>query len=101
MEHKRNPNYGKSKCFHCLSLERNDTIFVGINRLVVKGLRQDLNQDVPKSYTCSVSDSNIICCNIGLLLQELITIDLIMIIPCTSIAYESNNLDLIHDHLNV
>ena len=31
MEYKRNPNYGKSKCFHCLlSPDRDDPIFIGI-----------------------------------------------------------------------
>ena len=41
MEHKRNPNYGRTKCFHCLlSPEQDDPIFIGINRLVAKGLRQ-------------------------------------------------------------
>ena len=39
MEYKRNPNYGRAKCFHCLlSPERDDPIFIGINRLVAKGL---------------------------------------------------------------
>lgn len=37
MEYKRNPNYGKSKCFYCLpSPVRDDPIFIGINRLVAK-----------------------------------------------------------------
>ena len=39
MEYKRNANYGKTKCFYCLlSPERDDPIFIGINRLVAKGL---------------------------------------------------------------
>jgi hypothetical protein len=39
MEHKRNPNYGRAQCFHCLlSPEGDDPIFIGINRLVAKGL---------------------------------------------------------------
>jgi hypothetical protein len=30
MEYKRNPNYGRTKCFHCLlSPERNDTVLIG------------------------------------------------------------------------
>ena len=41
MEYKRNPNYGRTKCFHCLlSPEGDDPIFIGINRLVAKGLEQ-------------------------------------------------------------
>ena len=39
MEHTRNPNYGKLKCFHCLlSPAGDDPIFIGINRLIAKGL---------------------------------------------------------------
>ncbi len=42
MEFKRNPNYGKSKCFHCLlSSGGDDPIFIGINRLVAKGLEDN------------------------------------------------------------
>jgi hypothetical protein len=42
MEYKRNPNYGRTKCFHCLlSPDRDDPIFIGINRLVAKGLEND------------------------------------------------------------
>ena len=34
MDYKRNPNYGRAKCFHCLlSPDRDDPIFIGINRL--------------------------------------------------------------------
>jgi hypothetical protein len=34
MDHTRNPNYGKMKCFHCLlSPAGDDPIFTGINRL--------------------------------------------------------------------
>jgi hypothetical protein len=33
MESKRNPNYDKTQCFHCLlSPERDDPIFIGINK---------------------------------------------------------------------
>ena len=60
MEHKRNPNYGKSKCFHCLlSPDRDDPIFIGINRLVVaKGLEQNENENKKKSiqYPCRVAN---------------------------------------------
>jgi hypothetical protein len=45
MERKRNPNYGRTKCFHCLlSPDGDDPIFIGINRLVAKGLEdKDVN----------------------------------------------------------
>ena len=46
MEYRRNPNYGRTKCFHCLlSPEGDDPIFIGINRLVAKGLEKDENQN--------------------------------------------------------
>jgi hypothetical protein len=33
MEHRKNPNYGRTKCFHCLlDASGNDPIFTGINR---------------------------------------------------------------------
>jgi hypothetical protein len=39
MECSRNSNYGRLKCSHCLlSPDGNDPIFIGINRLVAKGL---------------------------------------------------------------
>ncbi|HEY7078830.1 MAG TPA: hypothetical protein VH500_03950 [Nitrososphaeraceae archaeon] len=39
MKYKRNPQYGRAKCFDCLlSPVRDDPIFFGINRLVAKGL---------------------------------------------------------------
>ena len=54
MEYKRNPNYGKSKCFHCLlSPTGDDPIFIGINRLVTKELEKD-NKSNPIQYPCSV-----------------------------------------------
>jgi hypothetical protein len=59
MEYKRNPNYGRTQCFHCLlSPERDDPIFIGINRLVAKGLEvdNDGNKDNPIPYPCPVAD---------------------------------------------
>ena len=53
MEHTRNSNYGKMKCFHCLlSPAGDDPIFIGINKLVVKGLGNG-KQD-PQQYPCKV-----------------------------------------------
>ena len=57
MEYRRNPNYGNAKCFHCLlSPERDDPIFIGINRLVAKGLENDRdeNKNNPIPYPCPV-----------------------------------------------
>ena len=55
MEHKRNPNYGRTKCFHCLlSPDGDDPIFIGINRLVTKGLEQDENKNNPILYPCHI-----------------------------------------------
>jgi hypothetical protein len=59
MEYKRNPNYGKSKCFHCLlSPNGNDPIFIGINRLVAKGLEdnKDDSKNDPIQYPCHVAN---------------------------------------------
>jgi hypothetical protein len=39
MECTKNSNYGRLECFHCLlSPDCDDPIFIGINRLVAKGL---------------------------------------------------------------
>jgi hypothetical protein len=39
MEHRKNPNYGRTKCFHCLlSPDGEDPILFGLNRQVAKGL---------------------------------------------------------------
>jgi hypothetical protein len=55
MEYTKNSNYGKMKCFHCLlSPAGDDPIFVGINRLVAKGLVNG-NQGPPR-YPCEVVD---------------------------------------------
>jgi hypothetical protein len=54
MEHKRNPHYGRAKCFHCLlSPDTDDPIFIGINRLVAEGLEKDNKRD-PIQYPCHV-----------------------------------------------
>ena len=53
MEYTRNPNYGKVKCFHCLlSPAGDDPIFIGINRLVVKGLVSGKHDST--KYPCEV-----------------------------------------------
>ena len=57
MEFRRNPNYGRAKCFHCLlSPDGDDPIFIGINKLVAKGLEQDENENDPIQYPCSVAN---------------------------------------------
>ena len=59
MEYRRNPNYGRTKCFHCLlSPDRDDPIFVGINRLVARGLEKDKddNKKTPIQYPCSIAN---------------------------------------------
>ena len=57
MEHQRNPNYGKSKCFHCLlSPDRDDPIFIGINRLVAKGLEDNKDNNNPILYPCHIAN---------------------------------------------
>ncbi len=59
MQYKRNPSYGRAKCFHCLlSPERDDPIFIGINRLVAKGLKEDKDdkKNNPIRYPCKVAN---------------------------------------------
>ncbi|MGA7898790.1 MAG: hypothetical protein WCA39_08005, partial [Nitrososphaeraceae archaeon] len=57
MDFKRNPNYGRTKCFHCLlSPERDDPIFIGINRLVAKGLLEENDSNTPPEYPCPVAN---------------------------------------------
>jgi hypothetical protein len=59
MEYKRNRNYGKSKCFPCLlSPSGDDPIFIGINRLVAKGLEDDKadKTNYPMLYPCHVEN---------------------------------------------
>ena len=54
MEYIKNPNYGKLKCFHCLlSPAGDDPIFIGINRLVSKGLI-DKEQGEHIQYPCHI-----------------------------------------------
>lgn len=55
MEYTKNPNYGKVKCFHCLlSPAGDDPIFIGINRLVAKGLTNGEQEKDPIQYPCQV-----------------------------------------------
>ena len=55
MEYRRNPNYGRTRCFHCLlSPERDDPLFIGINRLVAKGLEDDKNDNNNHTISCYV-----------------------------------------------
>jgi hypothetical protein len=59
MENKRNPNYGRTKCFHCLlSPGGDDPIFIGINRLVTKGLKDNKSdkENNPIRYPCHVEN---------------------------------------------
>ena len=55
MEYTRNPNYGKLKCFRCLlSPAGDDPIFIGINRLVAKGLTNGEQQNGLIEYPCCI-----------------------------------------------
>jgi hypothetical protein len=55
MEYTKNPNYGRLKCFHCLlSPAGDDPIFIGINRLVAKGLSNGLPDKHTIEYPCRV-----------------------------------------------
>jgi hypothetical protein len=55
MKYKRNPNYDRTKCFHCLlSPERDDPIFIGINRLVAKGLQKNKDKVNTIEYPCPI-----------------------------------------------
>jgi hypothetical protein len=53
MEYTKNSNYGKMKCFHCLlSPAGDDPIFIGISRLVAKGLVN--GKQGPPQYPCEI-----------------------------------------------
>jgi hypothetical protein len=55
MEYTKNSNFGKLKCFHCLlSPTGDDPIFIGINRLVAKGLTIGEPEKDPIQYPCQV-----------------------------------------------
>src|SRR5688572_14138288 len=55
MEYTKNLNYGKLKCFHCLlSPDGDDPIFIGINRLVARGLNNWEREKAPPEYPCPV-----------------------------------------------
>lgn len=55
MEYTKNPNYGRLKCFQCLlSPDGDDPIFIGINRLVTKGLTNGQQQKCLSQYPCEV-----------------------------------------------
>lgn len=38
LEYDKNSNYGRAKCFHCPSPDRDDQIFIEINRLITEWL---------------------------------------------------------------
>jgi hypothetical protein len=55
MEYTKNLNYDKLKCFHCLlSPDGDDPIFIGINRLVARGLNNWEREKAPPEYPCPV-----------------------------------------------
>jgi hypothetical protein len=59
MEYRKNPNYGMTKCAHCLlSPEREDAaLFFGIHKLIAKGLQEDDYKDESdddKIYSCKI-----------------------------------------------
>ena len=55
MEYTKNQDYGKLKCFHCLlSPAGDDPIFIGINRLVSKGLIDGEQEGEYIQYPCQV-----------------------------------------------
>ena len=57
MEYTNNSNYGKLKCFHCLlSPAGDDPIFIGINRLISKGLFDGEQEGEHIQYPCQVVD---------------------------------------------
>jgi hypothetical protein len=55
MEYTKSPNYGKLKCFHCLlSPDGDNPIFIGINKLVAKGLNKDMQERNKIEYPCQI-----------------------------------------------
>src|SRR5215210_1860917 len=63
MEHRRNPMYGRTKCYECLLCPQRDesALFIGIHKVIAKGLEQQEEQEGGKVqdyttpiYPCSV-----------------------------------------------
>jgi 2-phosphoglycerate kinase len=56
MEYRRNPNYGKTKCFQCLlSPSREESaIFLGINKVIAKAIEQENNIICSTIYPCPI-----------------------------------------------
>ena len=55
MQYRKNPKYGKTKCFKCLlSTDREEAaIFLGINKVVARGLSEDANSSI---YPCPIQN---------------------------------------------
>jgi hypothetical protein len=55
MEHKRNPQYGRTKCFRCLlSPSREESaIFLGINKVIARAIEQE-NNIFSTIYPCPI-----------------------------------------------
>lgn len=53
----KNRNYGRLTCFHCLlSPDGDDPIFIGINRLVAKGLIEGKQEKHSIQYPCQIAN---------------------------------------------
>ena len=52
MEHRRNPHYGKTKCFGCLLNPdpEDSALFIGINKVITRFLVEDKESNSKKDY---------------------------------------------------
>ncbi|MDQ3969528.1 MAG: hypothetical protein M3275_14180 [Thermoproteota archaeon] len=60
MQHRKNPNYGKTKCYNCLlSTDREEAaIFIGINKVMARALenKDDDDYSAPTTYPCPIQN---------------------------------------------
>jgi hypothetical protein len=56
MEYRRNPNYGKTKCFQCLlnPSREESAIFLGINKVIARAIEQENNYFSSTIYPCPI-----------------------------------------------
>jgi len=58
MEHRKNANYGETRCFHCLLNPhwQESAIFIGINKLIAKSVEEGSSRSSshPSIYPCKI-----------------------------------------------
>jgi len=56
MEHRRDPEYGSTKCYECLLCPHRDesALLIGIHKVIARGLEQEKGEDATSIYPCPV-----------------------------------------------